>query len=69
MPDYKVTSVRDAGSNQVRVELDRRLSYNEDAPSTIADNATSRAAYIAADSTGSTNGGYRTNEKAGGGYP
>jgi hypothetical protein len=64
VPDYKVMSVRDAGSNQVRVELDRRLSYNEDAPSTIADNATSRAAYIAADSTGSTNGGYRTDENA-----
>ena len=64
VPDYKVTSVRDAGSNQVRVELDRRLSYNEDAPSTIADNATSRAAYIAADSTGSANGGYRTDENA-----
>jgi hypothetical protein len=64
VPDYKVTSVRDAGNNQVRVELDRRLSYNEDAPSTIADNATSRAAYIAADSTGSTNGGYRTDENA-----
>lgn len=64
VPDYKVTSVRDAGNNQVRVELDRRLSYNEDAPSSIADNATSRAAYIAADSTGSANGGYRTDENA-----
>jgi len=64
VPPYVVTSVRDAGNNQVRVELDRRLSYNEDAPSTIADNATSRASYITADSTGSTNGGYRTDENA-----
>ena len=70
VPDYKITSVRDAGNNQVRVELDRRLSHNEDAPSAIAnvafiaDGNNSREAYIDADSTGSTNGGYRTDENA-----
>lgn len=63
-PDYRVVSVRDAGSNQVRVELDRRLEYNEDAPGTIANTSASRSAYISADSTGATNGGYRTHENA-----
>ena len=63
-PDYRVVSVRDAGSNQVRVELDRRLEYNEDAPITIANTSASRNTYLTADSTGATNGGYRTHENA-----
>ena len=65
VPDYKVTSVRDAGSNQVRVELDRRLSHNEDAPTgDFADTASARTTYANADVGTATHKGYRTDENA-----
>jgi len=65
VPDYKITSVRDAGSNQVRVELDRRLSHNEDAPTgDFADTASARTTYANADVGTATHKGYRTDENA-----
>ena len=65
VPDYKVTSVRDAGNNQVRVELDRRLSHNEDAPTgNFADTASARTTYANADVGTATHKGYRTDENA-----
>lgn len=69
-PDYKVhsaTRVEPANPGelpQIKVTLTTRLQHNEDAPSSIANTSTSRASYISADSTGSTNGGYRTDENA-----
>ncbi|NBT52633.1 MAG: hypothetical protein EBT12_13980, partial [Marivivens sp.] len=69
-PDYQIESaerVEPAGPNQlpqIKITLTTRLDYNEDAPSTVADTSSSRASYILSDSTGATNGGYRTDENA-----
>ena len=64
-PDYRITSARDAGNNQVRVELDRRLECSEDAPGTVSNTSTNRSSYITADSNPTaSNGAYRTDENA-----
>ena len=70
-PDYQIESaerVEPANPGelpQIKITLTTRLDYNEDAPGSIANTAASRETYIDDyDSTGATNGGYRTDENA-----